>query len=87
MAHELYGGSLADFEDSMAEEIEQALNAVRAEEGMEPVPPGKRDMRMLFIAISRGVINHLKKNEQAFQVSVDGVHPAQGFPEIQVKEP
>jgi hypothetical protein len=31
------------------------------------------------------VINHLKANEQAFAVNVDGTHPASGFPTIGVK--
>ena len=87
MANKLYGGSISDFTDSMAEEIETALNQVRVEEGLEALALGDKDRRMLFIAIARGVINHLKKKEQAFQVHVDGTHPADGFPTIDVKEP
>jgi hypothetical protein len=77
---------MASFGDSMAEEIEKAFTAVRAESGKDPVPAENRDdLRLLYIAIARGVINHLKKKEQAFSVSVDGTHPASGFPAIQVK--
>jgi hypothetical protein len=45
----------------------------------------EEDLQLLFIAIARGVINHLKANEQAFAVNVDGTHPASGFPTIGVK--
>ncbi|MFQ5793432.1 MAG: hypothetical protein ACE5JP_00075 [Candidatus Bipolaricaulia bacterium] len=87
---ELYGGSLNEpqgqFENSMAGEIEKALNDLRAKEGMDPIPLGNRDRRMLFIAIARGVINHLKNNEQAFQIHLeDGTHTHDGHPTIGVK--
>jgi hypothetical protein len=72
------------FAKSMAREIEQALDEARAEAGFPPLPdpaianvPGtasKQDLdnrRILFIAIARGVINHLVKNPDAFQIVVD----------------
>lgn len=69
----LYGGTIADFADSMAEEIEKAFNQVRGENGL-PALSGTtvdvRDRRMLFIAIARGVINHLDKKHAAFEVAV-----------------
>ena len=67
----LYGGSLKDFSDSMAEEIEIAYNAVLAEAGKNPLPDaGRQDRRMLFLAIARGVVNHLVKKEQAISVTL-----------------
>ncbi len=85
---ELYGGSIDDFADSMAREIELALNAVRAEEGMDPLPAGDRDRRILFIAIARGVINHLQIKNQAFEIQYqdDGVTRTT-YPTIKVKVP
>ena len=83
---QLYGGSIDSFADSMAEEIELALNAVRAEEGMAPLPLGDRDRRILFIAIARGVINHLQKKNQAFEIQYqDDAVTRTTYPTIKVK--
>jgi hypothetical protein len=73
--NQLYGGTLADFDvtDNMAREIESAFRAVRLSAGItDPLPSGARanDMRMMFIAIATGVINHLKNNPKAFAVEV-----------------
>jgi hypothetical protein len=40
----------------------------------EPLPSGSQadDMRMMFVAIATGVINHLKNNFAAFAVQVQG---------------
>jgi hypothetical protein len=85
---ELYGGAIDDFDDSMAQEIEQALNDVRAEEGMDALPTGDRDRRMLFIAIARGVIAHLQSNSQAFEIEYqDDGTTRTTYPTIQVREP
>jgi hypothetical protein len=73
MATELYAGSLADFDspdpenDSMAREIEKALVDLL---GPLPSAPQKLvdDRRALFIAISRGVINHLAAKQAAMQI-------------------
>ncbi len=75
--NKLYGGSLADFDskDNMAKEIEQAFASVRKSAGItDPLPSGAqaKDMRMMFIAIATGVINHLKNNPAAFAVEVQG---------------
>ncbi len=72
----LYAGTLNDFDssDNMAKEIEAAFADVRKNQGGITDPPftkdNARDMRMLFIAISRGVISHLQKHPQAIQVNV-----------------
>jgi hypothetical protein len=75
--NQLHGGTLADFDsaDNMAKEIENAYKAVRILAGItDPLPSGPRanDMRMMFIAIATGVINHLKNNPAAFAVEVTG---------------
>jgi hypothetical protein len=78
---QLYGGSLGDMAGSLAREIEEALRDVRLEAGLEP-PPQDEDARMLFIAIGRGVVEHLKANESAFAIRVDGPLPDDVHPVI-----
>ncbi len=102
MATELYGGSLDDdataYAESMASEIEKALDEVRIEAGLGPVPKPAdpeevtedlKNRRILFIAIARGVIRHLANKEQAFEIDVQvGSHPTvTTHPDIQVKPP
>jgi hypothetical protein len=75
--NQLYGGTLADFDstDNMAKEIENAFATVRLSAGInDPLPKGANanDMRMMFIAIATGVINHLKNNSAALAVEVQG---------------
>lgn len=66
----LFAGRILDFEtaDSMAKEIEDALAALI---GPLPTAPPKMvaDRRKLFIAISRGVIQHLKNHQSDFLVT------------------
>ena len=81
---QLYGGSLTDFAGSLADEIEDALRAVRREAGLAP-PPQDDDARMLFIAIGRGVVAHLKNNERAFAIHVDDDVPLDTFPVIRTR--
>jgi hypothetical protein len=88
MPAKLYGGAIEDFADSMAAEMETALNEVRGEEGLSALPTGDQDRRMLFIAIARGVINHLRKKQEAFAVTVtDGTLTFSGTATIDVKPP
>jgi hypothetical protein len=74
--NQLYGGAIDTptdrrFEDSMAEEIERAYDAVLAENQKPPLPTADAlDRRMLFIAISRGIINHLQKKQRAVTVQL-----------------
>ncbi len=96
MAGELYGGSLNDFADSMAQEIEKALDEVWTEADLPPLPDpataNKQDLnnrRILFIAIARGVLRHLQKHQDSFQITVT-VFPHSSVtvhPVITVKEP
>lgn len=66
----LFAGRISDFEtaDSMAKEIEDALALLI---GPLPTGPAKMvaDRRKLFIAISTGMIQHLKKHESDFVVT------------------
>jgi hypothetical protein len=59
----------------MAAAMEDALNALLVHDGKDPLPSGDaeatRDRRRLFIAISTGVIGHLKANADAFTVVHD----------------
>jgi len=75
MADTLKRGGLdpTAFADSMAEAIEVALNQLLSAEGKPTVSTDGdseevRDRRILFVAIARGVINHLVDNEDAFTI-------------------
>jgi len=81
----LYGGSLDEFEGSMAADIEDALHDVALEEGLDP-PPDDDGRRMLFVAIARGVIEHLRRNEEAFRIRIEGTaFPVETSPDIEVR--
>lgn len=81
---QLYGGSLNDFAGSLAAEIEDALRDVRFEAGLDP-PPDDDDRRMLFIAIGRGVVAHLKSQQAAFAIHVGTSLPFDTSPDIKVR--
>ena len=75
--NQLHGGTIKQFTtvDNMAHEIELAYAAVRkANDIAAPLPSEEnaKEMRMMFIAIATGVINHLKNNPNAFAVQVHG---------------
>jgi hypothetical protein len=84
MPTQLYGGSLADFTDSLAGEIEDALRDARLEAGLD-VPPDDDDRRILFIAIGRGVVAHLQKKQEAFRIHVEGTLPIDTTPTIEAR--
>ena len=79
MDPQLYGGTLADFDstENMAREIENAFREMRLAAGItQPLPSGNnaQDMRIMILAIARGVIQHLAQHPEAFQVRVrDGM--------------
>lgn len=85
MHDELYAGTLDIFNDSMAQEIENALNDLI---GPLPSAPPKlvNDRRALFIAIANGVINHLKNKQAALEIEFDvgNVHVTTN-PDIKVR--
>jgi hypothetical protein len=93
-ATQLYAGAFdGGFADSMAEAIEEALNDLREEKGLDPLPAGDVNRQMLFLAISRGVISHLKEREQAFKITstvnitTPGSYTFSSYPTIDVQEP
>ena len=61
-----------DFANSMAEAMEVALNQLLFDEGKPTVPTDDteevRDRRIMFVAIARGIIDHLVANEDAFTI-------------------
>jgi hypothetical protein len=67
----LYPGDLdannVGFEDCMAEAIEQEMESVfKNVKGMDLPLSGKEDRKMLFVAISRGILKYLQNNQGAF---------------------
>jgi len=75
MSDHLYGGTLFDFDttDNMGKAIEDAYRQMRISAGItQPLPTGAdaQDMRILFLAIARGVIAHLVAHPEAFEVEV-----------------
>jgi hypothetical protein len=85
MPTELYAGTLADFNDSMAKEIEDALADLI---GPLPSAPEKlvNDRRALFIAIANGVINHLRNKQAALEIEFDvGTVHVTTNPDIKVR--
>lgn len=74
----LHAGSKDRFAGSMAEAMESELNKVRLEHGLPPLPLGNPQTRILFLAIARGVVRHLKQHEAAFAVQVKGQYPGTG---------
>ena len=86
MPVQLYPGTLANFDDSMAKAIEDALAGL-----LGPLPTGPQkvveDRRKLFIAISEGVIRYLNDHEDAFEITVDidNHDPVTVHPEIHVR--
>jgi hypothetical protein len=62
----------AEFENSMAQAIERALNELLVDEGRDPLSTANttatRDRRLLFVAIAQGVVNHLVDNADAFRI-------------------
>jgi hypothetical protein len=85
MPTELYAGTLANFNDSMAKEIEDALTHLI---GPLPSAPEKlvHDRRALFIAIANGVINHLKNKQDALEIKFNvGPTNVTTHPDIKVR--
>ncbi|MBZ5684099.1 MAG: hypothetical protein LAP86_03620 [Acidobacteriia bacterium] len=85
MPTELYAGTLADFNDSMAQAIEDALTALMGP--LPSVPPKVvHDRRALFIAIANGVIKHLAEKQAALKIDFDvGLDHITTNPVIQVR--
>lgn len=74
-------GTINDFSNSMAKEMEDAFMATWPFVMHDaPVPVANDQMRLMFIAISKGLIEHLKKNSTSFIVNTtdNGVNTATG---------
>ncbi|TQF83423.1 hypothetical protein FK498_02900 [Elioraea sp. Yellowstone] len=71
----LKGGSPDDMADSLALEIEQAMNEFLLADGLPALPTDESDItrerRRLFAAIGRGVVRHLVARRQSFEIDVD----------------
>ncbi|HEY5955636.1 MAG TPA: hypothetical protein VIV60_03740 [Polyangiaceae bacterium] len=63
------------FANSMAKAMEDALNDLLDDEDKPTLPtdnsPETRDRRLMFVAIARGIVNHLVANEAAFTIRRD----------------
>ncbi len=65
-------GTVADFSNSMAEAMEDALKAeYLALKGEALSDQGLEDRRMLLVAIAQGITRYLKSNLDAWQISVE----------------
>jgi hypothetical protein len=68
----LQAGTVANFANSMAEAIENAMEQeYKAVKGEDLPTTGQEDRRLLFAAIAQGVVKHLNDNPDAFRVQVD----------------
>lgn len=60
---------------SMAQAMEDALNVLLVQEGKPDLPTENttetRDRRILFVAIARGIVQHLAANQPAFSIRRD----------------
>lgn len=73
----LNSGSLNEdkFEDSMAEAIEEEFNSVWNAFYNRSLPErGKEERRIIFLAISRGILRYLDENADSIQVKRHGLH-------------
>ncbi len=79
-------GTISDFNDSMAQEMETAFFANWPQvmgdpaKGGPAIPEPNNQMKLMFIAIAIGVVEHLKKNPTSFVVNTtdNGVNTATG---------
>lgn len=64
-------GTVADFADSMAEAMENALRQEYQAVKDTPMPEAPdQDRHMLFVAIAQGVVRHLIDNLSALEIAV-----------------
>ena len=64
------------FDSSLAAEIEKQLNQLLSADGIKELPtddsPETRDRRRMFVAIARGVIQHLYDNRTSIKIHLGG---------------
>jgi len=71
-------GNVSDysaFTGSMAAAMDEALRVLMTTDGMPPLStdpndPDVRHRRRLFVAIARGVVEHLAANDDSFRISL-----------------
>lgn len=65
----LKAGTIADYDKSMAAAMEEALRANWGFAMPDTNMPISNDLlKLIFIAISQGVVNHLKENKTSFEI-------------------
>lgn len=68
--------STTPFDDSLAKAIEDQLNWLLDNDDIEPLPTDNsretRDRRRMFVAIARGVIQHLDANAASITIDFGG---------------
>jgi hypothetical protein len=69
---QLKSGSIDDMANSMADRIDQAMQAEwpAAFSGQSLPDQGKRDRQVLFVAIAKGVLGYLHDNLAALETTV-----------------
>lgn len=67
----LKAGTKGSYTGSMAEAIEKAFQTAWPGLMDGDVPGSTPDMKLLFIAIAQGVVEHLKGHADSFKVEVD----------------
>ncbi|NCA84369.1 MAG: hypothetical protein EOM83_02215 [Clostridia bacterium] len=76
MPSNLKAGSKIDYAESMAAAMEQAFMNEWSNFMIGADAPAMNDqMRLMFVAIAQGVVNHLKANHDAFKVSATQTSP------------
>jgi hypothetical protein len=68
----LQPGTVTDFANSMAAAMETAFKQQWPYVmGDAPVPATSEQMKLLFVAVAQGVVNHLKDHHASFKVQVN----------------
>jgi hypothetical protein len=68
----LYAGTVADFENSLAQAIEEAFaSELLALKGATLPDSSAQERHMLFCAIAQGVLGYLQANQDQLTVAVD----------------
>ncbi len=67
----LKAGTISDDANSMSQAMAKAfLDEWPTVMGNDPKPEMNNQMRLMFVAIAQGVVNHLKANQTSFKVTV-----------------
>jgi hypothetical protein len=67
----LKAGTILDLSNSMAQAMEDAFVAQwPVVMGDRDLPADRQQMRLMFVAVAQGVVEHLKRNPDAFKVAV-----------------